>query len=49
MRGGKNPNKKNNLSGKKTLTLHCNCTAQFDNIMHLAFVVLAWELAPFLS
>lgn len=47
MRGGKT-NKKNDLSGKKTL-LHCNCTAWFDNIMYLAFVVLGWQLAPFLS
>lgn len=32
---------------ENTTRLCCNCTARFENVLHLVFVVLAWERSPF--
>lgn len=32
---------------ENTARLCCNCTARFENVLHLVFVVLAWGRSPF--
>lgn len=44
MRGEKT-NKRNDEGN--AILLHCNCTAWFDNIIPLVFVVLGWEPSAF--